>query len=136
MKSWATKPMPPFIRHLGFEITEWYQGHIVIMAKIKPEHHNYSNLPHGGFITTLLDASMSLAGLYADNPKRVRASLTLSISINFLGQAAGDHIKAIGRVTASGSKIYYSDAKIYDMQEKLVASGQGVFRYRSGSEAP
>ena len=133
--SWSDKPLPPFNRHLGFEINAWRQGHIVILATVKPEHHNNSHLPHGGFLATLLDASMALPGVFSPDPDRVRCALTLSMSINFLGQAAGNRLKAVGRVTASGRSIYYSAADIYDMHGTLVASGQGVFRYRSGSEA-
>lgn len=134
MKSSTTRQMPPFNRHLGFEIREWRQGHIVLAADVRPEHHNYSGIPHGGFIATLLDAAMAMPGVYSGDPDWVRCALTLSMTINFLGQATGDRLKAVGRVTASGSRIYYSAAEVYDMTEKPVASGQGVFRYRSGSE--
>ena len=134
MKSLKPLPMPPFNRHLGFEVTKWCQGHIVITAQIKPEHHNHSSLPHGGFIATLLDAAMAMPGVYSDIPGKIRCALTLSMNINFLGQAAGDRLKAVGKVTASGRKIYYSAANVYDLKGTLVASGQGVFRYRTGSE--
>jgi uncharacterized protein (TIGR00369 family) len=134
MKPWTTKPMPPFNRHLGFEIAEWRQDHIVIMADVKPEHCNHSGIPHGGFIATLLDAATALPGVFCNDPDRVRKALTLSLNINFLGQARGERLKAMGRVTASGRRIFYSAAEVYDMDDTLIASAQGVFRYRTGSE--
>lgn len=136
MEPWKTGSMPPFNKHLGFEVKEWRQGHIVIMAKVKPEYQNHSGIPHGGFVATLLDASMALPGVFSDTPDRVRKALTLSFNINFLGQARGEWLKAVGRVTASGRKIFYSASEVYDMDDTLIASAQGVFRYRSGSETP
>lgn len=133
-KPWLSRPMPPFNTHLGFEIEQWSPGKVVIVVDVKPEHCNYQGLPHGGFIATLLDAATALAGVYTDSEKRVRKALTLSLNINFLGQAMTSGLKAVGTVTASGTKIYYSSAHVYDMQENLIASAQGVFRYRTGSE--
>ena len=134
MEHWKNKPMPPFNQHLGFEIVEWSQGQTIIMATVNQEHCNHSGSPHGGFISTLLDAASALPGLFCDDPDRIRKALTLSLNINFIGQARGDELKAIGKLTGSGRKIFYSTAEVYDKHQTLVASSQGVFRYRSGSE--
>lgn len=134
IKPWLNRRMPPFNQHLGFEIEEWTEGRVVITADIKPEHRNYQGLPHGGFIATMLDAATALAGVYTENEHKVRKALTLSLNINFLGQAMTSGLKAIGTVTASGKKIFYSTASVYDMKDNLIASAQGVFRYRTGSE--
>lgn len=134
MKPWISQSMPPFNHHLGFEIVEWRQDHIIITAAVRPEHCNHSGIPHGGFIATLLDAAAAMPGVFCDTPDRLRKALTLSLNINFLGQARGDRIKAVGRVTASGRKIFYSAAEAYDMDDTLIATAQGVFRYRTGSE--
>ena len=134
MKPWINKQLPPFNEYLGFEIVEWRDGRVVIMADVKPEHCNYSGIAHGGFIATLLDAATALPGTFCDNRKNVRKALTLSLSINFLGQAQTSRLKAVGKLTASGRKIYYGAAEVYDMENNLIATGQGVFRYRTGSE--
>jgi len=128
------KPLPPFNKYLGFEIVEWQEGHVVIMADVKPEHCNHSNIAHGGFIATLLDAATGLPGIFCISDNAVRKALTLSLNINFLGQAQTSRLKAVGKLTASGRKIYYGAAEIFDMKNNLIASGQGVFRYRTGSE--
>lgn len=128
------KMSPPFNRHLGFNVEEWKDGYVVITAEVKPEHHNIQGLPHGGFIATLLDAATAFAGVYTDDEKRIRRALTLSLNINFLGQAGTSKLKAVGKVTSQGRKIFYSTADVYDMEGSLLASAQGVFRYRTGSE--
>lgn len=135
MNSWDNKPTPPFCEHLGFEITEWSDGHVVIMVDVKPEHLNHSGIPHGGFISSLLDAATALPGSFSEDPDVVRKALTLSLNINFQGQAQTTRLKAVGKLTASGRKIYYGASKVYDSNDNLLASGQGVFRYRTGSEA-
>ena len=128
------KPLPPFNKHLGFEIEAWQEGHVVIRADVDPEHCNHSGIAHGGFIATLLDAATALPGTYCDSENTVRRALTLSLSISFLRQAQTSRLKAVGRLTASGRKMYYGAADVFDGNKNLIASGQGVFRYRTGSE--
>ncbi len=134
-KPWENRPEPPFNKHLGFKVEQWSPGQVVIVAEVLPEHCNIQGLPHGGFISTMLDAATAFAGVYTEDEKRIRKALTLSLNINFLGQAQTSGLKAIGKVTASGRKIFYSSANVYDMKENLIASAQGVFRYRTGSES-
>ena len=130
MTSWANKPMPPFNNHLGFVVEQWQENFIKMSAELKPEHLNRSSIPHGGYISALLDAATALSGAYSDDPDDYRKALTLSLNINFLGQAQSDKLYAIGKVTASGRNIYYASAEVFDSLDNLIASGQGVFRYR------
>lgn len=131
---WEGRPSPPFNSHLGFKVEEWKDGYVVISAEVKPEYCNISGLPHGGFISTLLDAATAFAGVFPKDPTKIRKAFTLSLNINFLGQAKTSLLRAVGKVTSQGSSIFYSAAKVYDSEQTLLASAQGVFRYRSGSE--
>jgi uncharacterized protein (TIGR00369 family) len=130
MKPWANKIMPAFNNHLGFVVEEWHENHIKISAELKPEHLNRSGIPHGGFISTLLDAATALSGAHSDDPLDYKKALTLSLNINYLGQAQSNSLYAIGKVTASGRNIYYGSAEVFDSFDNIIASGQGVFRYR------
>jgi uncharacterized protein (TIGR00369 family) len=133
MKPWENKKMPPFNNHLGFVVEQWRKDNIKISAELKPEHLNHSGIPHGGFISALLDAATALSGTYSDDPLYYKKALTLSLNINYLGQAQSNKLYAIGRVTASGKNIYYGAGDVYDSFDNLIASGQGVFRYRKDS---
>jgi uncharacterized protein (TIGR00369 family) len=135
MTPWAHKIMPPFNNHLGFVIEEWREKHIKISAELKPEHLNRSGIPHGGFISALLDAATALSGAHSDDPIYYRKALTLSLNISYVGQAQSNEIYAIGKVTASGRNIYYGSAEVFDSLHNLIASGQGVFRYRKDESA-
>lgn len=46
MKPKMNEPLPLFNKHLGFEIVAWQEGHVVIMADVKPEHCNHSSVDH------------------------------------------------------------------------------------------
>ena len=72
MTPWANKIMPPFNNHLGFVIEEWREKHIKISAELKPEHLNRSDIPHGGFISALVDAATALSGAHSDDPIEYR----------------------------------------------------------------
>ncbi len=122
--------MPPFNDYLGFVIEEWQENYIKISVELKPEHLNLSDIPHGGFISALLDAATALSGAYSEDLLDYKKALTLSLNINYLGQAQSNKLYAIGRVTASGRNIYYGSANVYDSFDNIIASGQGVFRYR------
>lgn len=133
MTSWANKPMPAFNNHLGFVIEQWHDNYIKMRAELKPEHLNRSDIPHGGFISALVDATTALSGAYSDDPHDYKKALTLSLNINFLGQAQSKSLYAIGKVTASGRNIYYASAEVFDSLDNLIAAGQGVFRYRKSA---
>lgn len=132
--NWQNKKQPPFNDHLGINIEEWQEGRVVISATVQPEHLNSHGVPHGGFITTLIDVAGSYSGLYCPYPNRRRRSLTLSLTTNFTGRAKTNQLIAIGKLTNSGHKIFYSTIEVYDSQETLIATGQMTMRYRSGSE--
>ncbi|WP_226648670.1 PaaI family thioesterase [Microbulbifer variabilis] len=128
------KKQPPFNNHLGIQIDEWQEGHVVISATVRAEHMNSQGLPHGGFITTLIDIAGSYCGLYCPKPNHQRKSLTLSLTTSFTGMAKTNQLRAIGKLTSSGRKIFYSCTEVYDSVGTLIAIGQMTMRYRTGSE--
>lgn len=133
MDIWNNK-LPPFNKHLGIKITEWEENRVVLTVETRPEYCNNSGIPHGGFIGSLLDMATGHAGIFCPLPGNIRKALTLSLNINFMGQAQSNSLRIIGTVTGSGRKIFYSAASVYDDKGTLIASGQAVCRYRTGSE--
>ncbi len=127
---------PPFNKFLGFQVTEWSEGHARVTVDLKPEFTNSHGIPHGGFLCTLLDVASSLPGIYCPHPDRVRRALTLSLNTSFVGVAQTSQLYAIGRITSAGYKIFHSAADVYDSNHTLLATAQAVLKYRSGSEKP
>ncbi|GAB3098810.1 PaaI family thioesterase [Aestuariicella hydrocarbonica] len=127
---------PPFNKLLGFQVTEWKNGHVRIDVDAKPEHNNTHGIPHGGFLCSLLDVACSMPGIYCAKPNRVRRALTLSMNTNFVGQAKSSKLHAIGRIVSAGYKIFHGSAEVYDAEGTLLATAHAVFKYRKGSEDP
>ena len=125
-----------FNKLLGMHILEWSDGAVTLALDMTERHHNRSNVLHGGVLATMIDAAGGYAGCYCPDPGRVRKTLTLSLTTNFLAPAAAGRIFARARVRGGGTKIYVSTVECSDETGKLLAIGEGVFRYRSGSETP
>lgn len=134
MSHWQEKQQPPFNDHLGVKVEEWEEGYVKISAEVKAEFQNSQGAPHGGFIMSLADIAASFPGVYCPFADRKRFASTLSLNTNFLGVAKSSVLVAEGKVTASGRKVFYTAVNISDDLGNPVASCQGVFRYRGGSE--
>ena len=134
MTDWNQFIQPPFNQHLGIKIDKWEENRVEISAELQPEFCNSQGIPHGGFICTLIDSAAGLSGIYCPNPDRKRRALTLSLNTNFTGQASSNTLRAVGTVTSAGRKIFHTAVNVYDGNDTLVATGTGVFRYRTGSE--
>ncbi|HKL65303.1 MAG TPA: PaaI family thioesterase [Roseovarius sp.] len=116
--------------HLGYELTAWEPDFARVELPLAPYLMNRQGLPHGGLHATLLDTAMGFAGCYTGDPDRRQMALTLSLTVNFLGQARGDRLSAEARRTGGGKSIYFAEADVRDATGALVATGTGVFRYR------
>jgi uncharacterized protein (TIGR00369 family) len=79
---------------------------------------------------TLLDTAMGFAGCYTGDPERAQMALTLSLTVNYLGQARGALLIADARRTGGGKSTYFAEATVRDETGALIATGTGVFRYR------
>lgn len=121
---------------LGFEVTEWDEGHCVLELDVDARHLNRSGVLHGGVLATMLDQAMSLTGLYCPYPGRVRRSVTLALTTSFTGQCRGGRVRAVGKLRAGGTRIYYGTGEVYGPDGGLLAMGEATFRRRRGSESP
>ena len=97
---------------------------------LTPVLMNRQGLPHGGMHATLLDTAMGFAGCYTGDPERAQMALTLSLTVNYLGQAQGALLIAEARRTGGGKSTYFAEATVRDETDSVIATGTGVFRYR------
>jgi len=123
-----------FRQLVGFRVVEWTDGAASVALTIGPRHLNRSGVLHGGVITTLIDSAGGYAGNYCPYPGRVRRSVTLSLSTQFIGQAKSGVLTAHARMRGGGKRIFYTTVEVHDGDGTLIALGEGVYRYRSGSE--
>ena len=115
---------------LGFAITGWAEDYARIELPLSDRLTNRQGLPHGGIHATLLDTAMGFAGCYTGDPERRQMALTLSLTVNYLGQARGGKLIAEGWRTGGGRSTYFAEGSISDSTGALIATATGVFRYR------
>ena len=123
-------------KHLGFEITDWQQGYARVEMPIREVHGNRYGIPHGGVHATLIDTAMGFSGCYTGDPDNPQMAMTLSLTVNYLGQAKGERLIVEARKTGGGRKVFFTEALLSDEHGNPVASGVGTFRYRTGTKAP
>ena len=116
--------------HLGYRLTDWSEGFARVELPLEPFLMNRQGLPHGGMHATLLDTAMGFAGCYTGDPARAQMALTLSLTVNYLGQARGGLLIAEARRTGGGKSTYFAEGTVRDETGVLIATGSGVFRYR------
>ncbi|MEQ8708456.1 MAG: PaaI family thioesterase [Rhodospirillales bacterium] len=119
---------------VGYELTEWSDGHAVLELDLEPRHLNRTGVLHGGVIATMLDAVCGYAGQYCSEPGNIRYAVTLSLTTNFLGQAKAGRVRCVARRTGGGRKIYFCAGEMFNANGDLIATGEGVYRLRTGSE--
>lgn len=127
------EPPYPLQAHLGMEMTAWLDGFARVEMPVSDVIANRQGLPHGGIHATLLDSAMGYAGCYTGDPDSRQMALTLSMTVNFVGQAQGSRLIAEARKTGGGRKTYFAEGACRDDLGNLLATATGVFRYRSGT---
>jgi uncharacterized protein (TIGR00369 family) len=126
----------PFLAMLNTTVEEWRDGYARIGLILERKHLNRSGVVHGGVLATLLDHTGGFCGLYCTVPGNRRYGMTLSLTTNYVGQSAGGRLFAIGERVSGGGRIYHSRTEVRTDGDLVVATGSGVYRYRSGSEKP
>ncbi|MTJ04574.1 MAG: PaaI family thioesterase [Sediminimonas qiaohouensis] len=121
----------PFQSHLGFSFAAWSTDYCRLELPLTPALMNRYGIPHGGVHAAMLDSAMGFAGCYTDDKDAPRLAMTLSLNVNYLGQARGGTLLAEGHRTGGGRKTFFADGKITDEHGTVIATGTGVFRYRA-----
>lgn len=126
-----------FSQLLDYRLLVWRPDHAEVVLEIAPKHLNRSGVLHGGVVATLIDTACGYAGVHTAEPGRIRRAVTLSMTVSFLGQAPlGAVLTARARRTGGGRNIFFSRCEVADGEGHLIATGEGTYRYRQGSEAP
>ncbi len=123
----------PLLTHLGMRMVGWDQGRCRFEIPMQEFLMNRFGIPHGGVQAALLDTVMGYAGAYTGDPNNKQMVMTLSLNINYLSQARGDTLIGEGWRSGGGRKTFFAEGRVLDNTGEVLATGTGVFRYRSGS---
>ncbi|MBV7377841.1 PaaI family thioesterase [Maritimibacter dapengensis] len=116
---------------MGFRITDWSEGYARWELPMSAKLGNRYGIPHGGVYATLLDTAMGFAGCYTGTSDERRLAMTLSLNVNYLSQPKGDLLVAEAHKVGGGRKTFFAEASVMDENGTTLATGTGVFRYRS-----
>ena len=130
------EPPSGFQDLLGYRLAEWEEDRAVLELMVERHHCNRAGLVHGGVLATLIDTSCGFSATWCPFPGRVRRVVTLQLTASFTGQVRHGLIRAVAHKKAGGSRIVFCSSEVLDEHGKLIAMGEGTFRYRTGSEAP
>ncbi|OEY66381.1 PaaI family thioesterase [Marinobacter sp. X15-166B] len=118
---------------LGFTVTEWSPGRVVIDAPVLAHHLNRNGFVHGGVLTSLLDSASGLCGTFCPVPGNIRRCGTVSLATQFMSPVQDGVLRVVARQLSRGRKIFFTDAQVH-CGDTLVATAQGSFRYILGGD--
>jgi uncharacterized protein (TIGR00369 family) len=124
-----------FLESLGVTLRGWTDTRVTMSVDTQPRMLNRSGRVHGGVLCTLLDSAAGYAGLL-DTEGRLRSSVTLSLSTQFLDGAPGQQLEAIGLLERKGRNIYFASARVVLDGHLTLATASGVFKYTDTRNAP
>jgi uncharacterized protein (TIGR00369 family) len=115
----------PFHRWLGVELTRLTEEGIEIALPWREEFVSDPTVryTHGGILAALID----LAGDYAVAAKLGRGVPTVDMRIDYHRTALPGPLTVRASVVKLGGTLATADARIFDDEDRLVASGRGVY---------
>lgn len=124
----------PFVRHLGFVLTQFAGGTSEITYTARGEHLNSFGVTHGGALMTLLDVSMATAAR-SESPEQ--GVVTIEMKTSFMHPATGP-LLARGTLMHRTTTMAFTQSTIFDAQGRACASAMGTFKYmrRAPSSTP
>ncbi|MGH6891088.1 MAG: PaaI family thioesterase [Dongiaceae bacterium] len=124
------RPPSGYADLIGYRITRRDTDYCELELTVEPKHLNRLKVPHGGSLATLIDTAAGIAVAFAQGPDKILPAVTLSLSMQFLGQAkVGDVLTATGRRVGGGRTVAYGTAEIKNQDGRAIARGDATFRY-------
>ncbi|MDP6689587.1 MAG: PaaI family thioesterase [Alphaproteobacteria bacterium] len=105
--------------------------------KAGAEHLNMKGMLHGGIIAGLMDTIMAIGAGSHPDPAQRQFSITLSLSLNFVGSAGDETLYLRSETTGGGKRTSFLEARIENADGAPIATAQGAFKLMPpGSEQP
>jgi uncharacterized protein (TIGR00369 family) len=121
----------PLLEHLGVRLLEWTPGYCALTLDIESRHLNRQASLQGGVIATLLDSACGYAGLKTSANAAVSNAVTVMLTVSYLSGAQQGRLKAEGRVTRAGNRLYFAGGQLLAEDGRLIATAQGTFKRAS-----
>lgn len=124
------RPYSGYAELIGYELIEKAHDFAKLRLVLGPQHLNRMQVPHGGVLASILDSATGFAVAFADGPDKVLKAVTITMNVQFVGQAhAGDTIYATGRRIGGGKTIAFANAEVVNQAGALVAKCDATYRF-------
>lgn len=124
------RPYSGYAELIGYELIDKAKDFARLKLLIEPQHLNRMNVPHGGVLATLIDTATGFAVALADGPERMLKAVTLSMNVQFMGQAKpGETVIVEGQRIGGGKTVAFAKAEIKTEAGLVIARGDAVYRF-------
>jgi len=124
------RPYSGYAELIGYELIEKARDFARLRLVVGPQHLNRMQVPHGGVLAILLDSATGFAVAFADGPEKVMRAVTVTMNVQFVGQAkAGDTLIGIGRRVGGGRTIAFATGEVINQDGMLVAKCDATYRF-------
>ena len=131
------KKFAAFADAIGIRLVEWELDRCIVEFDVTESVLNGTGVLHGGCLSTALDTALAHAAIYCTVPGNYRSGATVTLTVNFiLPVRHGSRVTIEARKTGGGSTMFMSVAEARDESGRIVATGQGIGRYRDGCHTP
>jgi uncharacterized protein (TIGR00369 family) len=104
-----------------------------MVLDIESRHLNRQANLQGGVIATLLDSACGYAGLKIADDAPPGHAVTVMLTVSYLSGVREGRLKAEGRVTHAGHRLYFASGELRTEEGRLVATAQGSFKRASSA---
>lgn len=131
------KEFAAFADNIGIRLVEWELDRCVIEFDVEEHTLNGTGVLHGGCMSTVIDTALAHAAIYCTVPGNYRSGATVTLTVNFiLPVKHGSRVTIESKKTGGGRTMFMSVAEAKDESGRIVATGQGIGRYRDGCHTP
>jgi uncharacterized protein (TIGR00369 family) len=121
-------PQSPLVEHLGMRLESIGSDEAVLVLPFRPELATLGDTVHGGAIASLIDTAGMAACWAADEEPASLAGSTVTLNVSYLAAAKGQDLTARAVVTRRGRSMVFSEVRVTEPGDRLVATGSVVQR--------
>jgi len=123
-------PSFPLQEYLGMELSGTTTGTGTATLHLGAQHANPNGVAHGAVLFALVDTAMGKATMSVIDDNLYCASVELSL--RFIRPASEGELIAEATVVKRGRSIVHLEARVYDGDDRLVATSSGTFAILGG----
>jgi uncharacterized protein (TIGR00369 family) len=123
----------PFFKHLPIIVAELGLGCSVVIMEIGKKHMNPFGGPHGGAYASGIDTAAYWSA-YCDLPED-KGLISIDLKVDFLAPVLREKTIIAGKRIKAGKTIFLAEAKMCDLNGKLLAHGTSKMMVTSDKQS-